>query len=68
MQGLNGIFRERQYLSENGNSQNRFSVLETVPGDLTFIRLLVLAKTLGLELVLRSPEPEPPATNNAENW
>lgn len=52
-----------------GISQNRFSVLETIPGDLTLMRLLVLAKNLGLELVLRSPEPEPPANiNNAENW
>ncbi len=51
-----------------GISQNRFSVLETIPGDLTLMRLLVLAKNLGLELVLRSPEPKPPANNNAENW
>lgn len=52
-----------------GISQNRFSVLKTVPGDITLMRLLVLAKTLGLELVLRSPESEPPVnTSDAENW
>lgn len=52
-----------------GVSQNRFSVLETAPGDITLMRLLVLAKTLGLELVLRLPEPKPPTdTSNAENW
>lgn len=59
---------QTQVATRLGVSQNRFSVLETVPGDISLMRLLVLAKTLGLELVLRSPEPKPPANNNAENW
>lgn len=61
---------QTQVATRLGVSQNRFSVLETSPGDLTLERLLVLAKTLGLELVLRSPESPPSANtgNPAENW
>lgn len=61
---------QTQVATRLGVSQNRFSVLEAVPGDLTLERLLVLAKTLGLELVLRSPEALPLAdtSNPAENW
>ncbi|MGB4065341.1 MAG: helix-turn-helix domain-containing protein [Azonexus sp.] len=47
-----------------GVSQNRFSVLETAPGDLTLERLLVLAKTLGLELVLRDATPYSPGPSD----
>ncbi|UCV23589.1 helix-turn-helix domain-containing protein [Ferribacterium limneticum] len=59
---------QTQVATRLGVSQNRFSVLEAVPGDLTLERLLVLAKTLGLELVLRSPEPPANTSNTTENW
>jgi len=38
-------------------SQSRLSILETHPERLTLERLLVLAKVLGLELVLQDPAP-----------
>lgn len=48
-------------------SQSWFSELEQNPAELNLARLLVLAKTLGLELVLRAKE-ESPGSTLGENW
>lgn len=45
-------------------SQSRLSTLEAQPGDLTLERLLLLAKLLGLELVLQ--DESEPKTNKSE--
>lgn len=47
--------------------QSRFSELEQNPAELNLARLLVLAKTLGLEVVLRSQDTGSSSTPN-EDW
>lgn len=47
--------------------QSRFSELETDTAELSLARLLVLAKTLGLELVIRPLEAAPDSAPR-EDW
>jgi transcriptional regulator with XRE-family HTH domain len=47
--------------------QSRFSELETDAAELNVARLLVLAKTLGLELVIRAQD-EAPSGAPREDW
>lgn len=47
--------------------QSRFSELETDTAELSLARLLVLAKTLGLELVIR-PQDAAPDSAPREDW
>jgi len=44
---------QRELAEKLGVSQGRLSTLESDPASLTLERLIVLAKLLGLELVLR---------------
>lgn len=48
-------------------SQSWFSELEQNPAELNLARLLVLAKTLGLEVMLRAQEAGPNSTS-PEDW
>ena len=48
-------------------SQSWFSELEQNPAELNLARLLVLAKTLGLEVMIRSQEVKPSSTQG-EDW
>ncbi len=48
-------------------SQSWFSDLEQNPAELNLARLLVLAKTLGLEVMLRSQDARPSSTPR-EDW
>lgn len=48
-------------------SQSWFSELEQNPAELNLARLLVLAKTLGLEVMLRSQDARPSSTPR-EDW
>jgi HTH-type transcriptional regulator / antitoxin HipB len=48
-----------------GISQNRYSELELHPERMSLDRMLVVAKFLGLELVIRDPH-TPPATDQDE--
>lgn len=47
--------------------QSWFSELEQNPAELNLARLLVLAKTLGLEVMLRAQE-ESPSSTPGEDW
>ncbi|WP_374324817.1 helix-turn-helix domain-containing protein [Azonexus sp.] len=48
-------------------SQSWFSDLEQNPAELNLARLLVLAKTLGLEVMVRSQDASPGSTSG-EDW
>lgn len=48
-------------------SQSWFSDLEQNPAEINLARLLVLAKTLGLEVMIRSQEVKPSSTPD-EDW
>lgn len=50
-----------------GVGQSRFSVLEQDPAEINLGRLLVLVKTLGMELVVRAQDAAP-NSDLGENW
>lgn len=54
---------QQELATKLGISQSRLSTLEAQPGDMNLERLLLLAKLLGLELVLRDKS-EPKSTKS----
>lgn len=58
---------QRELASQLGISQNRLSDLERTPKDWTLERMLIMAQTLGLELVLQDrSEPSRPSRSTPE--